>query len=103
MFHINLSRSSNRRGLDADTWALSHNGGFTYGIDEEGERVGFDDFKRLLGLPFSEYQSRYMNIAGPSQIAFPMIAAAEICDKARGDFFSKAIFDVLRAVNKVLA
>ena len=64
-------------------------GGFTYGIDEEGERVDFDDFKRLLGLTFSEYRSRYMNIA---RLPFPMITAAEICDKARGDFFSKAIF-----------
>ena len=59
-------------------------GGFTY-FDGEIERVlGFDDFRRLLRIPHSSNTE-------PPQISFPTITAAEIQDKARGDFLSKAI------------
>src|SRR6266498_1130448 len=75
--------------MDADTWALSHYGGFTY-VDEQGESVlDFTRFRRLLGLPFGEDQ--WLRHSEAPQIAFPTITAAEICDKARGDFLSKAI------------
>src|SRR6266540_2612551 len=60
-------------------------GGFIY-VDEEREWVlSFHEFRRLLGLPLP------LQAAKPPQIAFPTITAAEICDKARGDFLSKAI------------
>src|SRR6266540_5463758 len=60
-------------------------GGFIY-VDEERERVlSFHEFRRLLGLPLP------LQAAKPSQIAFSTITTTEICDKARGDFLSKAI------------
>ena len=55
-------------------------GGFTY-FDGEVECVlDFDQFCKLLG---SE--------SGVPQVSFPTITAAEIQDKSRGDFLSKAI------------
>jgi len=75
-------------------------GGFTY-FDGEIERVlDFDDFRSLLGipggLPFRRllglpFRPRWSEEPGPSKISFPTITAAEIQDKARGDFLSKAI------------
>lgn len=60
-------------------------GGFTY-IDGGVESVlDFDGFRMLLGMDFSARPQI------PSEISFPMITAAEIHDKARGDFLSKAI------------
>src|SRR6266540_5482069 len=60
-------------------------GGFIY-VDEERERVlSFHEFRRLLGLPLP------LQAAKPPQISFPTISTAEIHDKARGDFLSKAI------------
>jgi len=60
-------------------------GGFTY-FDGETERVlGFDDFRRLLGIPSWGPAPEEPE---PPQISFPAITAA---DKARGDFLSKAI------------
>jgi len=66
-------------------------GGFTY-FDGEIERVlDFDDFRRLLGIPFWTHRSESVQEPKPRQISFPTITAAEIQDKARGDFLSKAI------------
>ena len=66
-------------------------GGFTY-IDGETEiALNFDNFRRRLGIPFWQYRSRVVQEAKPPQISFPTITAAEIQDKARGDFLSKAI------------
>ena len=63
-------------------------GGFTY-IDGGVESVlDFDNFRRLLGIDFSDWQR---NRPGPPLISFPTISTAEIHDKARGDFLSKAI------------
>ena len=60
-------------------------GGFTY-FDGETEIVlGFDNFRRLLGIPL------WGSAPEPPQISFPTITAAEIHDKARGDFLSKTI------------
>ena len=62
-------------------------GGFTY-LDGETERaLDFDDFRSLLGITFRDA----LEETSPPQISFPAITAAEIQDKARGDFLSKAI------------
>jgi len=75
-------------------------GGFTY-FDGEIERaLDFDDFRMLLGIPGGPPFRRFLGLSfyprwseepGQSKISFPTITAAEIQDKARGDFLSKAI------------
>jgi len=55
-------------------------GGFTYFDGEIESVLDFNQFCRLLG---SE--------DGMPQISFPIITAAEIQDKSRGDFLSKTI------------
>ena len=60
-------------------------GGFTY-IDGETEKVlSFGAFRSLVGIPIRDALQEL------PQISFPTITAAEIQDKARGDFLSKAI------------
>src|SRR6266540_6176813 len=66
---------------------------FTYDDEEREKVLEFWEFQKLLGLPFHEHYYRWQDLktAQAPQIAFPTITAAEICDKARGDFLSTAI------------
>jgi hypothetical protein len=72
-------------------WTPTHGhflimGGFSLVRADHETVLDHESFFELVGIP-----SRYRRFTEPFEIAFPTITAAEINDKARGDFLSKAI------------
>ena len=70
-------------------------GGFSLVKDGVETVLDYESFFELLKIETAEaseeYRRQWRRFQEPFEIAFPTITAAEIHDKARGDFLSKAI------------